>query len=201
MHRIDGVGHLANMFTEGDPGLGQPATRITKDWLNAVQEELSGVVLGAGLALDKPNNAQVLAALRALYGYRAEVTLTAAEMIALFTTPKTLVAAPGAGKAIVLLGAGLFLDYNSVAYNGIAAGEDLAFKYTDASGAQVAQVETTGFLDQTSDQFRWVYPTTTAQINPAANAPLVLHMLVGNIATGDSPLKVRVHYRVIDVSW
>lgn len=131
----------------------------------------------------------------------AEVTVSTAEVLALNATPKTLVAAPGSGKAIIVEDAQFFYDYNSAAYAGIAAGEDLAIKYTDASGAQIAQVEATGFLDQTTDQFRHVRPTTTAQITPVANSPVVLHMLTGEIITGNSPVKVRVRYRTVDVSW
>ena len=49
------------------------------------------------------------------------VTLTAAQVTLLNTTPVTLVAAPGAGKALMLLDAVLFLDYATTAYDGIAA--------------------------------------------------------------------------------
>lgn len=66
MHRIDGYGHADNSFTEGDPATGIPATRVTEGWLNAIQEELANAVEGAGLGLDKPNNAQLLTAIRAL---------------------------------------------------------------------------------------------------------------------------------------
>jgi hypothetical protein len=42
-------------------------TVVDPDWLNSTQEELVAIVLAAGLAPDKANNAQVLAALRALF--------------------------------------------------------------------------------------------------------------------------------------
>lgn len=129
------------------------------------------------------------------------VTLTAAQVKLLNTTPITLVAAPGAGKALMLLDAVLFLDYATAAYDGIAAGEDLNIRYTDGSGALLATIETDPFLTATADAVRYVQPTTTAAVTPVANAPLVLFMATGNIATGDSPLKVRVRYRVIDTAW
>jgi microcystin-dependent protein len=67
MHRIDGPGAAAGgTFTDGDPAVGTPATVVTDDWLNSVQEELSGLVEAAGIALSKPTNTQVLAAVRAL---------------------------------------------------------------------------------------------------------------------------------------
>lgn len=131
----------------------------------------------------------------------ATVTVSSAELLALNATPKTLLAAPGAGKALILVAAELWLDYATTAYGGIAAGEDLAIKVTDAAGATLATVETTGFLDATADAFRYVEPTTTAARTPVANAPLVLHLLTGEIATGDSPLKLRLLYREITLTW
>lgn len=129
------------------------------------------------------------------------VTITAAQLKALNTAPIPLVAAPGAGKALMLLDAVLFMDYATTAYDGIAAGEDLNIRYTNGSGALLATIETTGFLDATADATRYVQPTTTAAVTPVANAPLVLYMATGDIATGDSPLKVRVRYRIIDTAW
>lgn len=130
----------------------------------------------------------------------ANVTITATELKALNATPKTLVAAPGAGKAIIPVAIQAFLDYATTAYDGIAAGEDLAFKYTNASGTQLGSIEATGFLDASADATRYVDMGPATAINPTANAALVAHMLTGEIATGDSPLKLRVHYRVIDVA-
>lgn len=133
-----------------------------------------------------------------------DVTLTAAQMLALNATPQTLVAAPGAGYALVFEGALLFLDYNSAAYAGIDSGDDLSVKYTNSSGAALGGCEATGFLDATADAIRYVRATGAAsgvsQITPVANSPLVLHMLTGEITTGNSPLKVRTFYRTIPTS-
>ncbi len=130
----------------------------------------------------------------------ADVVITSAQLLALNATPRPLVAAPGAGRALVFDGAILYKPAGT-AYAGIASGEDLSIKYTDASGAEVGQCETTGFLDQATAQTRYVRPTTQASGNtaltPVANAALVLNLLVGEITTGDSPLNVRVFYREI----
>jgi hypothetical protein len=62
MHRIDSDGHINNQFNEGDPSTGMPATEISADWLNAVQEELVNALEGAGVPLNKADNAQLAAA-------------------------------------------------------------------------------------------------------------------------------------------
>lgn len=126
--------------------------------------------------------------------------VTAAQVKALNATPITLVAAPGAGFALEFVNAEIFMDYGAAAYAGIAAGEDLAIRYTDGSGTICGAVEATGFLDQTTDQLRTVTPgsavaTGIAEQTPTANAALVLHMLTGEITTGDSPLYLKVWTR------
>lgn len=67
MHRIDGPGAApGNLFTEGNPNTGVPATTVTDDWMNAVQEELVQVITDAGIALSKPDNTQLADAIAAL---------------------------------------------------------------------------------------------------------------------------------------
>lgn len=67
MHRIDGPGATVdNRFTEGDPTQGIPATTVTGAWLNSVQEEIAGVIEGAGDTLDKNDNGQLIAAIEAI---------------------------------------------------------------------------------------------------------------------------------------
>lgn len=65
MHRIDGAGAtVTGQWTEGDPGTGTPATEMTADWFNAIQNEIENVIVtGAGITLNKASNAQLLAAL------------------------------------------------------------------------------------------------------------------------------------------
>lgn len=66
MHRIDGPGHDNNQFTEGDPQIPTPATTVTADILNALQEEIVSVIEGSGDTLDKADNSQLLQAIDAL---------------------------------------------------------------------------------------------------------------------------------------
>jgi len=131
-----------------------------------------------------------------------KTTITTAQVLALETTPITIVAAPGAGLFNEFVSATLFLDYNSAAYAAVAGGDDLEVRYTDGSGVVVANQELTGFVDQTNDELRILSPAGTAvatddDIVPAVNAVLVA-FLSGAITTGDSPLIVECLYRVRD---
>lgn len=126
-------------------------------------------------------------------------TITSAQLLALNATPIELVAAAPAGFAHIVKRITVHKPAGT-AYAGIAAGEDLSVKYTDASGAEAVQVETTGFLDQTTAETRVALPAVAA-IEPVAAAALVLHLLVGEITTGDSPLYVRVEYDTIKVAF
>ena len=128
-----------------------------------------------------------------------DVAISSAEMLNLHAVAKVLVPAPGANKIIQFVDAVLFYDFNSIAYAGIAAGDNLSIGYT--TGTVMAIVETIGFFDQTSDQFR-----TAALFSPIVET-LALSVnssfrmfLQGAITTGNSPVGVRTFYRVIDVS-
>lgn len=130
----------------------------------------------------------------------ADVTISSAQLLALNATPRQILAAPGAGLANVLIDVVAYKAAGT-AYAGIAAGEDLSIKYTDASGLEVAEIETTGFLDQATAQTRYATAFRAASgissITPVANAALIMMLLSGEITTGNSALKLRVYYRVV----
>ncbi len=71
MHRIDSdtvdedlFGSGKDGYTEGDPGVGVPATATTADHLNAIQEEICGVIESAGITLNKADNTQLTTAIQ-----------------------------------------------------------------------------------------------------------------------------------------
>ena len=113
---------------------------------------------------------------------------------ALLNLPKVLVAAPGAGKYIKVLEISLFLDYNSAAYT---QGGDIEFR---AGGDLQAKIPpSSGLLTATSDTVMslQIVPSISSKI--AANT--ALSMETGNtIAAGNSPLKVKIKYQILDTS-
>ncbi len=125
-----------------------------------------------------------------------DVTVATADVLTLNATAVQLVAGVS-GKVIVPLGVMAYVDYNSAAYAAIAAGDDFALKYTDSAGAQIMVMEATGFVDQTSDQVRYAFPSSSGDVALVASADVVLHMLNSEITTGDSDIKYRVFYKLI----
>lgn len=61
MHRIDGPGAGVglNNWTEGNPGLGIPATTVTDDYMNDSQEEICTIIEAEGLVLAKGTQDQL----------------------------------------------------------------------------------------------------------------------------------------------
>lgn len=133
-------------------------------------------------------------------GQSITVFVTSAQLLALFTTPVQIIPAPGAGR-FILVHKWMAYKPAGTAYSGVAAGEDLTLKYTNASGAQVASpIEATGFLDQATAQTAWATSkgsadnATPASVLAVANAPVMAHMLVGEITTGNTGVFIKVWY-------
>jgi hypothetical protein len=122
-----------------------------------------------------------------------DVTISSAEMLALFTTEKTLVPAPGTGKCIIVDSVYSTIDYNSAAYV-IAASDTMNIKYS--GGSTVAQL-TEAYLESTADARQAQQALTTA-VTPLANTAVTAKMSTTNPTTGDSEVKIRVYYRIVD---
>jgi len=64
MHRVDSTGATAgNLFTNGNPGGGIPATELAEDWHNDIQEEICNLIEAAGITLVKGTRTQLQSAL------------------------------------------------------------------------------------------------------------------------------------------
>ena len=71
------VSGTPGFFTPGIPGT-TPATIVDQDWANMVQEELYALVVAGGMTPSKTNNAQVFAALQALFAAASTVSTKSA---------------------------------------------------------------------------------------------------------------------------
>ena len=126
-----------------------------------------------------------------------KVTVSSAELLAINATPKTIVAAPGAGFTIVIHKALLVLNYNSAGYanNGL-----LGLYETDASGQVLTGTLTlASFLAQTADTQKELVPniSTTTGLTRLDNKAIVLTQATGESITGNSPVDVHLWYAII----
>ena len=129
--------------------------------------------------------------------YEKEITISSAELLALRATPKELVAAPGAGKVLQFMGAVGFLDYNSETYanNGI-----LTIKYTDNDGTAVSDPVAAANLFHQVDDCYEEFAILSAETELTVNVALVLSEDTGEAITGDSPIIMKIFYRILDFS-
>lgn len=141
------------------------------------------------------------------YHGHVEVSLTNAEIKALRATPKTLVAAPGAGKVLEFVSAVLLLDYGGTNVFTETA-DNLVVRFNNTTGVIVSEtIETTGFIDQSADTLTTALAKIDAIASKAGseNLALVLHNsgdgeIAGN-AANDNTLRVKVAYRVWATGW
>lgn len=132
-----------------------------------------------------------------------KVTIANADLKTLNATPVAIIPAPTeVGEAIVDVYVQAYYVYATAAFDSVGSGDDLSFKYTDGSGAKVCgDIETTGWLDQSSSAWRATGPVVTT-ITPVANAAVVAQILTGEIygAAGGGYLVIKSQYRIVDLS-
>ena len=122
----------------------------------------------------------------------AEVGITSAELLAIYTTPVELVATPGTRYVHEFLSALLILDYVSADY---ATNGDLTIRETDGSGTAVSDTVAQADWLQASADAMQIVQALSADVALTAGAPLVLACATGNPTAGDSPARVQVRYR------
>jgi len=126
--------------------------------------------------------------------YEKEVTVTSAELLALFTTPKELVAAPGAGKVLEFVSAVFFLDFNTVAYTTYG---DLTVNLHTTDTAVSCTTAAADVIQAAADAYD-VMQALSADVVLQDNEALELRCATGNPLAGNSILKIKVMYRVHD---
>jgi hypothetical protein len=124
----------------------------------------------------------------------ASVTVATGAVLTLNGTPVTPVAAPGAGKIVLIEEITCKLVFNSVAYTGSNA---LEFRYTNGSGAKVSADLSSAFLNSASGTNYATVKSVVTQVTPVANAAVVVFVPVANPGAGNSPLVFTIKYRVV----
>ena len=130
--------------------------------------------------------------------YERQVTVFSGELLALATTAKELVPAPGADRVLEFISATIKYNYGATAYT--ESTDDMVIEY---SGGQdvTASIDSTNFIDQTNDEIR-VIPhnlsamAITTDLEALKNMSLQLFIPNDNPTLGDGTLDVRVTYRI-----
>ena len=116
-------------------------------------------------------------------------------------TPITVIAAPGAGFAVQVLGVSASFDYTA-AYT-VATGDDWRLFYSpgrESEAAASGTIETTGFLDATADIVQGTRGGVDGSDNPP-NTAVVLHQTtLAAISGGNASnvVTVRVFYFIYE---
>ena len=127
----------------------------------------------------------------------ADVKLTSAEVKALKATPITLIAAPGADLAVVPISAVIHLSYGGTNVF-TETDDDLSIGW--AGGAELHEIETTGFIDQGNDETRYITFERAETFEPSENTAVVITNLDNEIAgnaANDNEIHIRIYYRTI----
>lgn len=159
---------------------------------------LDGVTLGTKAAskavtLDANRECDSLGDIRV-----ADKIITTAQVKALNGTPITVLAAVGATSYCQFLGAYVLMDYATTQYTA-GAGKDLVFQNLSAGDVLSHSVDDTMFVGA-ADILLLALPVgedASTIKDLVANGGVEVTILVGEWITGDSPLKIRLFYRLI----
>ena len=127
--------------------------------------------------------------------YVKELTLTNAQVLALNTTAIDFLASPGTTKIIKPIRGEIRHNYATAAF-GLSDVTDIEFKYTNASGAALVKVPTTGVLDQAAN--KKAFSNAETNCIGVANAKVVVHAHgSADPATGGGTVTVKLFYQVV----
>lgn len=117
-----------------------------------------------------------------------KVSLNSDQVKVLNSIPVMAAAAPGAGRAIQVIGSSARLLFNSVAFTS-------ASLVLTENGAAAQQYEVGFYLSSVANNFKMLFPQSIDN-NVVENAPLMIQADADSLV-GDSPVDVYVLYRII----
>lgn len=135
------------------------------------------------------------------YNLKTTTTIANAAVKTLHATPVTIIKAPPTGYAIHNVRIYAKYIYATAAFDSVGGGDDMEFRYTDGSGDKVANdIETTGWVDQTSDGYRCSGAVATS-LTPLAATKVVVTIASGEIyaAAGGGSLVIKAVYDLIEL--
>lgn len=124
--------------------------------------------------------------------YSGSLSITTAQVLALNSTPLTLVAAIAARTIVLVNAPNLKLTYNSINY---ATNTSIDI-YSSVGGAPNVQYTVPAFLDSTANKRK--VATITANASLEANSALMVRVNTGDPTAGNSGIVVYFEYIVAD---
>lgn len=124
----------------------------------------------------------------------AVVPITSANFLALHTTPLSLVASPGSGKATKVLNISLKMTTTATQYT---SGGALEFRYTDGSGTKVSADIAAAVVTTTAGVSYTAVMGIEASLTMVTAAAIVVTAAAADFATGTGTAIANVVYTVI----
>lgn len=125
----------------------------------------------------------------------AEISLSAANIIAMNTTPVTLISSPGSGRVILVHSITLQIIRTATAFTGGGAVE---FRYNNGSGAKVSADMSSSLITGAAGTAYASVAGVTAELTVVPAVPLVITNATAAFAAGTGTAKVRVAYSICD---
>jgi hypothetical protein len=122
------------------------------------------------------------------------VALTAAQIIAMGTTPVALISAPGAGKCIIVDNITLKMVTTATAFTGGGAVE---FRYTNASGTKVTADVAAAVITASAGTSFTNVRGIEASLTGVANAAIVIRSADAAFAAGTGTATAVIEYHVV----
>lgn len=130
--------------------------------------------------------------------YEKIIDISSAEIKLLVSAPKLLVSAPGPNKVLEFVSAVLFLDHDGA--SDYDTNTSLTVQTVTGNTALSGAVTAANFLHKSADVYTVMAPLgTAAGVVTDVNDGLEL-VAIGIPATGTSPMKIKVAYRIHDFS-